>query len=115
MLAGKRRSHQLQGVSKQKLCVLRLVVDQGQLQIVKVCPNESEIDRLIGSHDDHLSMKGCAGGIRQLREVCDKDIKIVIGSPLSRACENAKETPWYLLWCLTEPEKSTKKPLPYAW
>ena len=46
---------------------------------------------------------------------CDKDIKIVIGSPLSVASENANGTPWYLLCCLAEPEKSTKKPLPYAW
>ena len=41
MLAGKRRGHQLQGVGKQKLCVLRLVIDQGQLQIVQVCPTRA--------------------------------------------------------------------------
>ncbi len=64
MLTGQCRGHQVQGVGKQKLCVLRLVVDQGELQIVKVRPYEGEIDRLIGSHDDHLSMKGCAEGRR---------------------------------------------------
>ncbi len=47
--------------------------------------------------------------------VCDTGIEIVIGSPLSVASENANGTPWYLLCCLAEPEKSTKKPLPYAW
>src|SRR2546421_9880956 len=116
MLAGKRRSHQVQGVGKQELCMLWLVVDQGQLQIVQVRPDEAEIDRLIGSHEDHLSRKGCSGGIRQLHEVYDRCVEMVIlRSPLSAASENAKGTPWYLFWRLGEPEKSTKRSLPYAW
>jgi len=61
ILTGERWGHQFNGVSKQKLCVLWLVVDQSQLQIVKVRPYEGEIDRLIRCHNDHLSMKGCVG------------------------------------------------------
>jgi len=34
---------------------------------------------------------------------------------LFSASENAEGTPWCLFWHLAEPEKSTKKPLPYAW
>ena len=45
---------------------------------------------------------------------CDKDIKIVIGSPLSQACENAKRSVLALVLESTSTEKSTKKPLPNA-
>jgi hypothetical protein len=43
--------------------------------------------------------------------VCEKDIEIVIGSPLSAACENAKRSVLALVLAST----STKKLLPYAW
>jgi hypothetical protein len=52
MLIGERWGHQLQGVSKQKLCVLWLVAHQGQLQIVQVRLYEGEICRLIRCHKD---------------------------------------------------------------
>src|SRR5579859_8083450 len=95
MLTGKRRSHQLQGVGKQKLCVLRLGVDQGQLQIVKVCPYEGEIDRLIHSNDDYLSIKGCAGRNKAVTwSACDTCVEfVIIRSPLSQHPKTQKGPP----------------------
>ena len=61
ILIGWHGGNQVQGVGKKKLYVLRLVVDQGQLQVMQVRPDEDEIDRLIDIHDDHLSRKGCVG------------------------------------------------------
>jgi hypothetical protein len=46
--------------------------------------------------------------------VCDTGIEIVIGSPLSQACENAKRSVLALVLQSTGTEKSTKKPLQYA-
>ena len=96
MLADRRRSYQIQGVGKQKLCVLRLIVDQGQLQIVQVRPYEGEIDRLINRHDDHLSRIGCSDGRRRRMSVCDTRHRNGHRISSFRASESAKRNSWFL-------------------
>src|SRR5215831_15082123 len=102
-------------MGKQKLCVLRLVVEQGQLQIVKVRLYEDEIDRLIGSHNDHLSWKGCAGGMRQLHDVCDAGIEFVIESTPSQHPKRHKEPPGACSGVWQSQEKTQKGPSVSAW
>src|SRR6266487_2629529 len=114
MLAGKRRGHQFHDVGKQKLCVLRLVIGQGDLQIVKVCPYEGEIDRFIYSHDDHLSLRGSAGRNKaNAWSACEAGSEIAMRFPLSQHPRTQKGLLVPVL-ASSKARKSTKSPALYA-